>query len=94
MKRTPSPEVVKRNEHIVGRIKELKPEHPFWGYRRIWAHLTYVDKLEVNKEGVSTNEAAWPGSENTRLKAKRTPGRSKPRIERPDEIWGIDMTKS
>ena len=30
---------------------------------------------------------------NGRLKAKRTPTRSKPRPTKPDEWWGIDMTK-
>jgi transposase InsO family protein len=28
-----------------------------------------------------------------RLRATRTPVRSKPRAERPNELWGIDMTK-
>jgi putative transposase len=28
-----------------------------------------------------------------RLKAKRTPTRSKPKPTRPNEWWGIDMTK-
>jgi putative transposase len=30
---------------------------------------------------------------NLRLKAKRTPTRSKPRPSKPNEWWGIDMTK-
>lgn len=30
---------------------------------------------------------------NARLKARRTPSRSKPRPKRPNEWWGIDMTK-
>ena len=32
-------------------------------------------------------------SKQTRLKAKRTPMRSKPRASRPNQMWGIDMTK-
>lgn len=28
-----------------------------------------------------------------RLRANRTPTRSKPRTQRPNELWGIDMTK-
>jgi len=34
------------------RIKELKSHHPYWGYRRIWAHLKYIDNLEVNKKRI------------------------------------------
>ena len=30
---------------------------------------------------------------DTRLKAVRTPGKSKPKPQRPNQWWGIDMTK-
>ena len=32
-------------------------------------------------------------SKNSRLKAKRTSNRSKPRAQKPNQLWGIDMTK-
>jgi len=41
--------VAARNAHLLERIRALKAEHPFWGYRRIWAHLRYVDGLVVNQ---------------------------------------------
>lgn len=31
---------------------------------------------------------------DTKLKATRAPCRSKPRLERPNQWWGIDMTKA
>ena len=34
---------------LLERIRGLKAEHPFWGYRRIWAYLRYVDGLIVNQ---------------------------------------------
>jgi putative transposase len=37
MSRQPSPSVAQRNEDLLARIRALKAEHPFWGYRRIWA---------------------------------------------------------
>jgi putative transposase len=37
MSRQSSPIVAQRNEALAQRIRELKAEHPFWGYRRIWA---------------------------------------------------------
>ena len=52
MRRAPSLSVVERNEHILEKIRKLKEEHPFWGYRRVWAHLTYIDHLHVNKKRV------------------------------------------
>ena len=32
-------------------------------------------------------------TKNTRLRAKRTSSRSKPQAEKPNQLWGIDMTK-
>jgi len=35
--RKPSDSVTLRNEYLVKRIKDIKGEHPFWGYRRYTA---------------------------------------------------------
>ena len=95
MKRATSLKVFERNELIVKRIEEIKSEHPFWGYRRVWAHLTYVDNLKVNKKRVYRlmKQHKLIVSKNTRLKAKRTSSRPKPQATKPNQIWGIDMTK-
>lgn len=95
MSRGKSSKVARRNEPLLERIKALKAEHPFWGYRRIWAHLRFVDKLAVNKKRVFRlmREAGLSVKPNLRLRAKRTSLKSKPRAIRPHEWWGIDMTK-
>lgn len=95
MKRQSSKVVAERNEAIVGRICEIKLDHPFWGYRKVCAYLRYVDKLEVNRKRILRlmREHALLVKPNLRLKALRTPGRSKPRPVRPNQWWGIDMTK-
>lgn len=95
MNRAPSLSVIKRNQPLVARIKEIKEEHPFWGYRRTWAHLRYVDQVQVNKKRVYRlmKEHKLLVNRNTRLKAKRRPTRSKPQAKHPNEFWGIDMTK-
>jgi putative transposase len=84
-----------RNLPIVARMKEVKGEHPFWGYRRMWAYLRYVDGVEINKKRVlrlmQRNDLLV--KPDTRIKALRTAGRSKPRPEQPNQWWGIDMTK-
>jgi len=84
-----------RNQYILERIKSIKAEHPFWGYRRVWAYLRYIDGLIVNKKRIyrlmrENNLTVKP---NTRLIAKRVQDRPKPRAEKPKEYWGIDMTK-
>jgi len=95
MKRQVSAAVTERNSPIVERIKALKADHPFWGYRRIWAHLKYVTGLEVNKKRILRlmREQGLLVKPSTRLRANRTPSRSKPKPGRPDEWWGIDMAK-
>jgi transposase InsO family protein len=95
MRRT-SESVAIRNEAILERIRQLKSEHPFWGYRHCWAHLRYVDRLDVNKKRVLRlmrrhNLLVTPEST---LKATRTPQKEKPRPDRPNQWWGIDMTKA
>jgi putative transposase len=95
MSRPPSPIVARRNDALVQRIRELKAEHPFWGYRRIWAYLRFVEQRPVNKKRVLRllREHQLLVRPNPQLKAKRTPTRSKPKPTKPNEWWGIDMTK-
>lgn len=33
-------------------IRELKAEHPFWGYRRVWARLRFAERIAVNQKRV------------------------------------------
>jgi transposase-like protein len=39
LKRQRSLQVTHRDEALLPHIQRLKAEHPFWGYRRIWAYL-------------------------------------------------------
>jgi putative transposase len=95
MSRQPSLRVVQRNEGLLQRIRALKAEHPFWGYRRIWAYRCFVDQQPVNKKRMLRlmREHALLVTPNQRLKAKRTPTKTQPKPTRPHEWWGLDMTK-
>ena len=95
IKRRESQQTVERNEPLLEQIELIKAEHPFWGYRRTWAHLKYVNGLDVNKKRIlrlmrKHNLLVKP---NMSLKACRTPQRSKPKPDKPNQWWGIDMTK-
>lgn len=87
--------VARRNETVLERIRGIKRDHPFWGYRRVWAHLRYIDGIVVNKKRVYRlmKEHQLTVKLNHRLKAKRVNGGSKPRPDRPGQWWGTDMTK-
>ena len=95
MRRKESILVAERNSPVVERIKALKAEHPFWGYRRIWAHLKYIDELEINKKRVLRLLQKYDlvVKSDTRLKAVRKPTKNKPKPDRPNQWWGIDMSK-
>lgn len=83
-----------RDVGLVEKIKVLKDQHPFWGYRRVRAWLLYREKILVNEKRVrrlmKEHDLMVP---LTIYKAKRTSGRSKPRADKPNEFWGIDATK-
>jgi len=95
MKRQVSAKVADRNQPLVEHIRSIKSEHPFWGYRRIWAHLKYVNGLEVNKKRILRlmREQELLVKDNTALKAKRVSNTRKPKPAKPNQWWGIDMTK-
>lgn len=75
-------------------MQRLCGEHPFWGYRRVTAWLRHREDTVVNHKKVLRlmREAG--------LTVKRKIGpataptvHSKPQAERPNQYWGIDMTK-
>ena len=80
---------------LLERIRVIKSEHPFWGYRRVWAYLRFVVGLSVNRKRVYRllKEHNLLVKAQTRLLAKRTSHTRKPRPERVNSWWGIDMTK-
>jgi transposase InsO family protein len=61
----------------------------------VWAYLKYREGLSVNKKRIYRllQEHRLLAHQTRRLRATRTPTRSKPRAQRPNELWGIDMTK-
>ena len=90
-----SRQVHRRDEQLLPRLQQLKADHPAWGYRRVWAYLKYREGLPVNKKRIYRllQEHRLLAHQTRRLRATRTPVRSKPRAQRPNELWGIDMTK-
>ena len=92
MKRGSYKSVAHRNAGIVARIRALKSDHPFWGYRRVWAHLNFIDEMTVGKNKVHRlmKENSLLVSKNMKLKAKRKSNTSKPKPVCPNQWWGID----
>ena len=93
--RGPYAKVAARNAALLERIRDLKADHPFWGYRRIWAYLRYVDGLIVNPQaGLRRHEGGRPPREAEPQAPRQTQGRhDEAQADRPNQWWGIDMTK-
>lgn len=95
MKRAKSLSVMQRNQPILKEIKEVKSDHPLWGYRRVWSYLKYRQGIPVNKKRIQRlmKENNMLVTPQIRRKAKRGPIKPKPIASRPNQFWGIDMTK-
>ena len=78
MSRGPYAKVAARNGALLERVRELKADHPFWGYRRVWAYLRYVDRLTVNQKRVygvmKANDLLVKPTLKLRARRKPTPG--------------------
>jgi putative transposase len=83
------------DEELVPGVQALKAEHPFWGYRRLWAPRRFGQQRAVHTKRILRLMRAQPlrVPPHLRLKAKRTPTASNPRPTKPNEWWGIGMTK-
>lgn len=95
MKRKRAQSTIKRDQELLSRIKPVKAEHPLWGYRRIWSYLKYRQEYSVgiNRVHRVMKEHNMLVTPKLRLKAKRCPIKPKPIASRPNQFWGIDMTK-
>lgn len=82
------------NQVLVAKLKELRLAHAFWGYRRMTAWLKYREGLAVNRKRIHRlMRENGLLVEQVRHKAVRTSKRGKPKATRPNQNWGIDMTK-
>jgi len=83
-----------KDEVLVEKLKELWLERPFWGYRRMTAWLNHREDLLVNRKRIyRLMRENGLAVEQVRHKALRSAQRGKPKATRPNQYWGIDMTK-
>ena len=86
-----------KDKELLHTIHTIKADHPFWGYRRVWAYLKYRLDIPVNKKRIYRimKEHNLLVKPNARLRAIRSNQayKNKPKAARPNQYWGIDMTK-
>lgn len=82
-----------RDGVILEMIRSLVTSHPFWGYRRVWAHFKNREKIKINRKRIyRLMKEAGLLARVKRFKPERLL-KSKPKAIRPHEFWGTDMTK-
>jgi transposase InsO family protein len=85
------------DQRLLAIISPIKADQPGWGYRMVWAYLKYRLGHNVNKKRIYRimKEHDLLVKPNLKLKAIRDNqnNRNKPRAARPNQFWGIDMTK-
>lgn len=95
LKRKRSIKKIQEDQELANRICRIKEEHPFWGYRRVWAWLRRKEGLKINDKKVyriMKEKALLCPRKGLRKSALREI-RAKPRASRSNEYWGTDMTK-
>jgi putative transposase len=94
MKRRRALRVLQQDEGWLPRILALTAEHPFWGDRRGWAYLHFIEPLKVNNKRLRRlmREPHLVVPPTRRLKAKRPAMHHQPKPIKPHEWWGIEMT--
>jgi putative transposase len=90
-RRRPLP-ITQGDDSRLPRIQALTAEQPFWGYRRLWAHLHGVEQLLLKKKR-GLREHHLLVKPTVQLRAKRAPSRSQPKATQPHEWGGIDLTQ-
>lgn len=84
----------KKSEAIIGIIKQIKSEHPYWGYRRVRAYLRYKMSIHISyKLTYRLMKENGLLVDVKRYKATRVAQREKIRAEKVNQVWGTDMTK-
>ena len=95
MRRRRSAATIKRDMQLLSMIEPIKTDHPLWGYRRLWSYLKYRMEYPVgiNRVHRVMKEHDLLVTPQVRRRAKRGPIKPKPVASRPNQFWGIDMTK-
>ena len=87
--------IIARNDVLLKHIQDIKLNHLFWDYRRVWAYLNHHRHIHVNRKRIycvmQVNHLLI--KDHRLLRARQQSHLSKPKSNRPSHIWGTDMTK-
>ncbi len=94
-RRARSSKLIKSDEKLMLYIRNIKSDHPLWGYRRVWAYLKFRMEMNIGKNRVYRllKENGLLAPQCLKKKASRKSNTNKPRANKVNQFWGMDMTK-
>lgn len=85
------------NDELLQLIKDIQRNHPFWGYRKMWAYLRYRKGYKTINEKriyrIMKENNLLQSVKIYPIKHNNTELKPKPKPKQPNQWWGIDMTK-
>jgi len=88
--------MMQNREEITSKIKEITEQHPYFGYRRVYAILKHRYKIPASRNKVyrimRENSLALPPTRSNQKFFKGVPFALKVETDRSNRLWGIDMT--
>ena len=86
-----------KDQELAVKIEEIVKQHPQYGYRKVFAILRYRMKLPVYRNKVydimKKKRLLLPASTSNKTLFKGIPFSLKVEAQRPNQLWGIDMTQ-
>ncbi len=86
-----------KDKDLADKIEELVRQYPQYGYRKIYAILRFRMKLPVYRNKVyeimKMKRLLLPPSTSNKTLFKGIPFSLKVEAQRPNQLWGIDMTQ-
>lgn len=81
------------DEMLAMRVRQLIEQHPTFGYRRLWAMLSYAHGLRVNKKAIYRvlKLKGWFVYQRTTTPRPRVRGR-RSQAEQSNQRWAMDVT--
>lgn len=79
---------------VVEEIRGILSEHPYFGYRRVHAHLKHREKRHITKHTVYRLMREHGLLQKRWARRKKVPNSNVPEVDGPDQMWQIDMTYS
>ncbi len=87
---------MKNRAELTAKIKEVSTQHPYFGYRKVYAILKYKFGISVRRNTIyqlmKDNDLTLPATRSNKKFFKGVPFSINVEAKESNRLWGIDMT--